>query len=104
EENGGDQITESSVSSIQAASIWETTPLFACLQLFFLLVAIKSSLPYTVIVFGKFNLRVRKPSRCALSGMRLPVLFHFIESQLPPRTYGTLLCISQCELMENLDT
>ncbi|WP_421295656.1 hypothetical protein, partial [Aeromonas sp. 604534] len=26
EEDGGDQITESSVSSIQAASIWATTP------------------------------------------------------------------------------
>ncbi|MFQ1922401.1 hypothetical protein ACK340_13170, partial [Aeromonas veronii] len=29
EEGGGDQITESSVSSIQAASIWATTPLEA---------------------------------------------------------------------------
>ncbi|MEH8164714.1 hypothetical protein, partial [Aeromonas allosaccharophila] len=27
EEDGGDQITKFSVSSIQAASIWETTPL-----------------------------------------------------------------------------
>ncbi|WP_429208989.1 hypothetical protein, partial [Aeromonas veronii] len=26
EEDGGDQITKSSVSSIQAVSIWETTP------------------------------------------------------------------------------
>ncbi|MGL6049786.1 MAG: hypothetical protein ACRC16_07270, partial [Aeromonas salmonicida] len=28
--HGGDQITKSSVSSIQAASIWETTPLVVC--------------------------------------------------------------------------
>ncbi|MFQ2154805.1 hypothetical protein, partial [Aeromonas sanarellii] len=29
EEDGGDQITKYSVSSIQAASIWETTPVLA---------------------------------------------------------------------------
>lgn len=64
---------------------------------------VKPSLPYTGIVCGKFNLPIRASSRSIQSEMRLPLLFHFLKSSLPPSIYGTLLRISQYELMENLD-